>query len=113
MWKVCDFTENGIPQFRNSRSVLTVRPDEVANPARVFVMQAAPVKIEWLRTNLVANDNDRRVPTEALNEFQPVLHIGVFASLATIQDENIKGSFGKEKLMGGMHDLLPAKVPDV
>ncbi len=42
--------------------------------------------------------------------FEPVLG---FIISATVQYEYIKAAFGEEELVGGVHDLLAAEIPEV
>jgi hypothetical protein len=48
---------------------------------------------------------------EEFDDFEPVVEISVV--LAGVGDEEVKGAFGEEELVGGMVDFLTAEVPKV
>src|SRR5690349_24018220 len=37
----------------------------------------------------------------------------LFRSVAAVEDQQVDAAGGEEELVGGVHDLLPAEVPDV
>ena len=76
-------------------------------------MQALPPQFHLVFVAFVANDNDRRVAPEALDQLQPVLHPVLLLRLPGVQHQQVQAPLGHEKLVGGMHDLLAAEIPDV
>jgi hypothetical protein len=63
--------------------------------------------------NFVQDHNDGRIAAETSDEFEPILGVNVLATFASIKHEEVEASLGKEKLVGSMHNLLAAKIPDV
>ena len=59
----------------------------------------------------VLDEEDGTAVAEKFDDVQPVAEVGVFA--AVIDEEDIDGTFGEEKLVRGVVDCLSAKVPDV
>ena len=62
---------------------------------------------------LVEHDEHRRFAAEALDQLEPVFGVRVLIPLAAAQDDEVHRPFGQEELVRGVHDFLPAEVPDV
>ena len=62
---------------------------------------------------LVANEDDGGVAAEASDDLQPVFDLVLGFALAAIDDEEVEAALAEEELMGGVHNFLPAKVPEV
>ena len=62
---------------------------------------------------LVADENDGRVAAEAGDDLQPVFDLVLGFALAAVDDEEVEAALAEEELMGGVHDFLSAKVPEV
>ena len=52
-------------------------------------------------------------PPEALDHAHPVVGVGVFRVAASVEHEQVDAALRQEELVRGVHDLLPAEVPDV
>jgi hypothetical protein len=59
----------------------------------------------------VFDDESGACFSEEFDNFEPVVEVGVF--LAGVRDEEIKGAFGEEELVGGMVDFLATEVPKI
>ena len=59
----------------------------------------------------VLNDDDRAVIGQQFHDLQPVIKIGVF--FAHIGYQHVQRALGQKKLVGGVVNFLPAKIPDV
>nr|WP_307872655.1 hypothetical protein [Actinoplanes ovalisporus] len=71
------------------------------------------VDVELEAFAFVADQDDRGAAREALDELQPILDAVLFLALPRVDDQEIDAAPGEEELMGGVHDLLPAEVPQV
>ena len=63
--------------------------------------------------NFVADDQDRRLAAKGLNDLEPVFDAVLLLRQARIQHQQVETSLGEEELVRGMHDLLPAEIPDI
>ena len=63
--------------------------------------------------NFVANDQYRRLAAEGLDDLEPVFDTVFFLGEAGIKNQKVKTALGEEELVGGVHDFLTTKVPDV
>ena len=52
-------------------------------------------------------------PPKLLDDLEPVVETVFRFVQPRIEHEYIERAFGEEELVGGVHDLLPAEVPDV
>ncbi len=59
----------------------------------------------------VEHNENGGVAAKALDEFEPVLGIGIFVALATVEHQQVKATLGEKELMGRVHNLLPTKIP--
>src|SRR5215211_1415938 len=63
--------------------------------------------------DFVLDHNHWRLTAKALDVLQPILCVNVLATLTTVENQQVETPLGQEELMGGMHDLLAAEVPNV
>ena len=86
--------------------------DDVADH-REFLPQRRLVHGEWVLPDLVEHDDHRRLAAEARDQVEPVLGVGVLAPLPPVEDDEVQAAVGQEELVGRMHDLLAAEIPDM
>ena len=84
-----------------------------ADDVRIFLLQARAVNVERMLVGLVADDQHRRLAAEGLDDLEPVLDAVFLLRQARIQHQQVETALGEEELVRGMHDLLPAEIPDV
>ena len=97
----------------NPRAVAARRFEEPLDVRTIF-RQARFVQLQvigWLV--LVDHHQDGRVATITLDDPQPVVNVAFVLSLAGVENEQVEAALGQEELVGGVHDLLPAEVPDI
>ena len=86
--------------------------NELANVGK-FLLQGTPVDIEGVLFEFVEHDENGGIAAKALDQVSPVLGIGIFVALATVEHQQVKATLGEKELVGGVHDLLPPEVPHV
>ena len=84
-----------------------------ADDVRIFLPQARAVNVERMLVGLVADDQHRRLAAEGLDDLEPILDAVFLLRQACIQHQQVETALGEKELVRGVHDLLPAEVPDV
>ncbi len=86
--------------------------DRIEAPdAGILLLQEAAVDVEaGIFVDFVEHHQHRRIAAEALDGLEPGLSLLVFAA---IEHQDVDAAFGEEELVGGVHDLLAAEVPEV
>jgi len=86
---------------------------EEALDLRVLLLQRVAVEREVVLLNLVEHHQHRRLGREAGDQPQPVIGVLFLPPGAAVEHEQVQAAVGQEELVCGVHDLLPAKVPDI
>ncbi len=63
--------------------------------------------------DLIQHHYYRGVAAKALDQVQPVVGVVLLLALAAVEHQQVEAAPGQEELVGGVHDLLAAKVPNV
>ena len=112
MWQVVNLSVDNFFEFFNAAPVQAGCFDKGLDVG-IFGLQAAPVDVQRLLVDLVANHNNGRIPPKDWIILQPVFDPVFILSQTGIQHQQVQAAFGQEELVGGVHDFLPAKIPDI
>jgi hypothetical protein len=79
-----------------------------------FTLQAVLRQVEQvtLGVGVVADDDHRRIAAEGADGAQPVLDAVLLVGVAHVQHQHIDAARREEERMGGVHEVLPAEVPE-
>ena len=101
-----------LPQLGEAGAVRTVRGYK-GSDLRELLPQTPAVDIKGMELDLIQHHYYRGVAAKALDQVQPVVGVVLFLTLAAVEHQQVEAAPGQEKLVGGVHDLLAAEVPNM
>ena len=86
--------------------------DKLANVGK-FPDQPSAIDGERMLAGLVEDNNHRRIRGETVDQIEPIFGVGFLVTLTAVEHQQIQAPLSHKELVGGVHDLLAAEVPDM
>jgi len=93
MLQSAGLTLDGFSQLVQSRIAPAIGFQEIPDRG-ILLHQRAPVQVEWMLLDLVENDQDRRVGSEARDQPKPIFGVRVLAAFPAPRSPIDTGSAG-------------------
>lgn len=110
--QLADFLFDEVGQLAKALAGET-RGRNTAKDIGIFDLQAGHVDVERMLVGFVADNDDGGVAAKALDDLEPVFETVGALVFTDVENQEIETAAGEKELVGGVHDLLTAKVPNV